>query len=99
MSVFSQHIRPVNDELKKSVFREPVAWEAPDGTIRHTQGARRFNEWAWNDSDFKPIYNVPANEGDKHIGVRWRHPGYHWNYTKELGQYYAGRIQKELLYE
>lgn len=79
--------------------RHPVAWEAPDGTIRHTQAARRFNEWAWKERDFKPIYTSPANQDAKPIGVRWRHPGYLWNYTKQLGQWYAGRIEKELLYD
>ena len=39
--------------------QEPVAWIAPDGSIRKDRQAQRFNEWAWGDEDFRPLYTAP----------------------------------------
>ena len=40
--------------------QEPVAWMAPDGSIRKTPTAKSFNEWKWARDDFKPLYTAPT---------------------------------------
>ena len=38
---------------------EPVAWLAPDGSVRETPAAKSFGEWVWGPDDFKPLYTAP----------------------------------------
>ena len=38
---------------------EPVAWLAPDGSVRETPAAKSFGEWVWGPDDFRPLYAAP----------------------------------------
>ena len=38
---------------------EPVAWLAPDGSVRETPAAKSFGEWVWGPDDFRPLYTAP----------------------------------------
>ena len=40
---------------------EPVAWLAPDGSVRETTAAKSFGEWVWGPDDFKPLYTAPPH--------------------------------------
>ena len=58
---FTAQMLPIHKCAQQAEPVEPVAWLAPDGSVRETTAAKSFGEWVWGPDDFKPLYTAPPH--------------------------------------